>query len=489
MTNIPFPPYLPDVLAFDISGAGYVNNVLPRADGWGPIGSPSSILPGAFPGTCRGYFSAIDKNSTPSLFGGSDSALLKYDFSTDIWKNVNGSSSYALGSSSLWTFQQFGNLIIATTAGFPPQVFDLSSSSVFANLGGSPPTAQGTAVVGDFLVAYGLPNPRQIAWCGINNATQWTPGSNLSDIQIFADGGPVRSVIGGEFGYVFQDSAIRQMLFSGGQTIFQFTRISEDRGLLMPFSVTKAHSTVFFLSVDGFYKLERGLLTPIGHERVDRTFFADADLTSVRNVVAFADPGAKTIYWSYKSKASALGRDKLMIYDWGLDRWSAATLTIDSLAAMIIPGDASISLDSVTTKIPASLDADMSLLPYSLDDGASSLAAVMSVMKSGIVSRLTGLPLEAIMETGEGAPGEGRAFYIRGVAPITDAKSAIVSLRARNRAQDDETLRGESAINVRGYCPMRVEGRYITARLRIPANSAWKYARGIEVDGKAGGMR
>jgi hypothetical protein len=89
---------------------------------------------------------------------------------------------------------------------------------------------------------------------GINDSTWWTPDPDrLSDWQDFPDGGSVQGVAGGEFGIVFQDSAIRQMTFAPGSAeIFQFNRISKDRGIYQPLSLAQVQSASFFLGSDGF---------------------------------------------------------------------------------------------------------------------------------------------------------------------------------------------------------------------------------------------
>ena len=117
------------------------------------------------------------------------------------------------------------------------QVFDLTASSAFADLGGIPPPARYIAVVGRFLVLSGLGSgtPYRIQWSGLNAITTWTPGTNQSDYQDFPDGGIVRGVAGGEYGVVFQDASIRRMTYApGSPVIFQIDRITEEKGIFAP---------------------------------------------------------------------------------------------------------------------------------------------------------------------------------------------------------------------------------------------------------------
>src|SRR5262249_12131369 len=126
----------------------------------------------------------------------------------------------ALPASDHWQFVQFGNFVIAVQVNAPPQVFDLTSSAAFADLGGSPPQARCAAVVGRFVVLSGLSStPYRIQWSGLNATTTWTSGVNSSDFQDLPDGGIVRGVAGGEYGVIFQETAMRRMIYAPGSPV------------------------------------------------------------------------------------------------------------------------------------------------------------------------------------------------------------------------------------------------------------------------------
>src|SRR3546814_8309897 len=98
--------------------------------------------------------------------------------------------------------------------------FDLAAPVAFTNLLGSPPAARFLAVVRDFLVAgYTAGSSITLQWSGINNAEQWTIGSNQSDSQVMPTGGEITGVTGGEFGLVFQEKRIVRMTYVGGDKI------------------------------------------------------------------------------------------------------------------------------------------------------------------------------------------------------------------------------------------------------------------------------
>jgi hypothetical protein len=415
---------------------------------------------------------------TTSIFAATSTKLYSLDPTARTWSDVTRTSGgdYSVLDGELWDFAQIGNNVVAVADNNSPQYFTLGSSSDFANLTGSPPNARRVTVVGDFLVLAGLTSyPNRIHWSAINDITGWTVGTSQSDYQEFPDGGAVQGISGGEFGIVFQDRAIRRMIYTGPPAIFQFERISEDRGVLMRHSICKAAGLTFFLANDGFYKIDRGGgMTPIGANRVDATVLAELDTTLQSYMVGRADPLSKRVFWFYKTTSGNFDYlDKAIIYDWALDRWSAAEIET-VVAASVLPLSTTLeSLDAV-----GNLDA----LPYSLDSYTAGSSAGMAVVNSaGSMGYLTGDALEATLDTPEGMLPEGYRTFARSVAPIGDASGAYVSMLGRARLIDSKVQTSETTIGVRGYASLRQNNRFSTIRVRVPAGETWTFLRGADV--------
>ena len=102
-------------------------------------------------------FYALKSDGTVVTFAGTANRLYRLNNTDFTWVDVSGGgSSYsALSSSAQWQFAQTGNLVFATQANAPLQVFDLTSSTAFVNALGSPPQAAYISVVGRFLVLSG----------------------------------------------------------------------------------------------------------------------------------------------------------------------------------------------------------------------------------------------------------------------------------------------------------------------------------------------
>lgn len=384
----------------------------------------------------------------------------------------------SLSSSSQWQFQQFNKYVFAVHQNVAPQVYDLTSSTAFADLGGSPPQAAYISIVNRFVVLSGIASPDvyRVHWSGLNATTTWTSGTSQSDFQDFADGGIVRAVAGGEFGVIFQDQAIRRMTYAPGSPyIFGIDRISANDGLLAPYSLVSAQDRIFWLSPQGFKMMvPGGYPQAIGKERVDRTLLADIDIASPRLILAANDPKSTRVYWAYKSVNGSEGLfDRVAVYDWGLDRWSLFNTPGEYITSLSQPG---LTLEGVDAAYGSSIDA---LSIGSLDDISSAaysrFAAVGSDHKLGFFS---GSNLEATLQTAE--QGGEKRIFVRGFRPVTDAATVYGSVSSRETANASTVTSSETLINAMGECPQRVSARYARGIVRIPAGTSWTYATGAE---------
>jgi len=565
MPLLPFGAWNPDTSDYESQTKSHdINNVLPRADGYGPF-PDFAILSQALIGACRGAFYALKSDGSVAVFAGTSDRLWLANNTDYSWTPVSkvatvtisnaspgvvtlashgfvandpvvfstsgslptgltpgttyyvktvltantftvsataggaaintssaGSGTHSvthiyssLSSDAQWQFAQFGNLVFATQKNAVLQVYNLASSSAFADNSGSPPQASYISVVGRFLVLSGLlSNPYRIHWSALNDTTGWTAGTNQSDYQDFPDGGIVRGVAGGEFGTVFQDQAIRRMSYiPGSDLIFQIERIAQDQGLFAPYSIVRAGIYTFFHSAQGFFKIAPGgLPEPIGREKVDRTFFNDLDKTELRMFIGASDPRSTRAFWAYKSTSGTTGLyDKIIGYDYVLDRWFTVDMTGEYLLGMSQPGITLENLDSLSSSIDA--------LGASLDSFAVStqplIAQFSSAHKMGFFS---GSNLEATLETAEQGT-DGRRIYVNGFRPVTDASTFYGSASYRETQQDTPTSTAEVVRNSRtGRCDMRRSTRYSRFKVRIPASTSWTYAAGVEPDVRTEGL-
>lgn len=472
--------YRPDVSDYLGTASRNVLNVIPRGDGYGPF--PAFVaFSGAMAAACRGAFYALKSDGTVITFAGTSTKLYQMSNTDFTWTDVSvGAGTYsALTATAQWQFAQFGNLVFATQANAVLQVFDLSSSSAFANCAGSPPQAAYIAVVGRSLVLSGLlSNPYRVHWSGLNATTTWTSGTNSSDYQDFPDGGIVRGVAGGEAGVIFQDQAIRRMSYvPGSPIIFQIDRITQDKGLFAPYSIVRAGEKVFFYAGQGFHKIEPGgVPEQIGREKVDRTFLADLDRGNLQLFIGAADPRSTRVYWAYKSVSGSAGLyDKLLGYDFLLDRFFPVSVSGEYLLGISQTG---LTLESLDT-ISASIDA----LTLSLDAYATAAQPEIAQFSSShVLGFFRGDNLEATIESAEQGTDENR-ITVRGFRAVTDAATHYGLVSYRDTTLATSTDGDEVLVNSRtGRCDMMRDARYSRFRVRVPAAETWTYFAGIVPD-------
>lgn len=359
MPTLSFGEYRPDLSDLEGAHTRMLRNVLPRGDGYGPVNLIEAFSD-QLGAQCRGYFFARNDDNTVAIFAGTTDRLYRMSNIDFSWTDVSRDTPLAytaLSADANWSFAQFGTLVIAAQANDDVQVFDLSGDTEFDDLSNDAPDAAYVSVVNGFVVLSGLTaEPYRIQWSGLNDAFGWTSGVNSSDFQDLPDGGIVRPVLGGEFGIILQDGAIRRMTFSpGSEAVFDIQRLAKDIGVLAPYSACNAGERAFFLTPKGFMQTDgSGALTPIGEEKVNRTFFDTYDSSNLQYVIAAADPKAHVVLFTYRASGSSVeGFDRILAYNYLLQRWSPIEVTGEYLAALAAPGLTMENLDAVA---PGAMD-------------------------------------------------------------------------------------------------------------------------------------
>lgn len=475
---LPFAEFAPDRAAYDPQYCDVALNVLPSLNGYRPF---PSLQPFSTAASAQVYgFAAMRKSAgSYDLFLGTANTLEQYNSSTTAWDDVSG-TSYSLAPPSAWGFVQFGPYAIAVNAGNAPQVFDLDSSSAFADLGGSPPRALKAMVVGDFLVMLSLVgDTRSIAWSGVRKHDFWTYGKEGSDLQSFPDGGDVMNGIGSEKGgLIFQEKAIREMYFvPESRYTFGFRKIADGNGLVAREALARIGGTTFYLDEDGFYMLpDGGIPTPIGAERVDDFFQNDIDLAYLQNTQAVADPVRKIVYWRYVSTANsnAAYSDRILAYNWQLNKWSLINSTLSWFASAATTGYTLEGLDD--------LGYTLETLPFSLDSrvwrgGRPTLVGFSNTDTMGFFS---GSNLEATIETASVELNPGRRTMVRGFRIVTDAAGSLGRLGETESHDSSLSWKDEVTQSTRiKKHQTRSSGRLHRFRCRIPAATTWEHATQI----------
>jgi hypothetical protein len=507
---VPFGPFRPDAETLNAPLCVSAKNCLPSGQGFRPLLGPvvvestsgDSVVTDAgvlitqddgqqitldvqaLNGRVFGAVTVLLEDGTNVSFAGTASKLYRLT-SASSWGDVTRSAGgdYATPNSERWRFDLFGDNLIATNFIDDVQKFDLTGGSNFEALGGTPPKARYIAIVREFVVLGCLfGTQRRVQWSSIGNSEEWTPGVNSGDYQDFPSGGPVRGLIGGEVGYVFQDEKITRMIFAPGtEEVFQFDEVEGGRGLKASNSLVRLGSMALYFAGDGFYRFDlvSGASQPIGVNKWARWFLSDIRAGTEGSILSAVSPTERAILFPYISRSnSSTTPDRVLIYDWSLDEATYADITVEAIASWLSQGYTLDTMNSFGT---------LDTLPYSLDapfwKGGTPLLALFNGDHK--LTYLQGSSMAAEFVTADGQ-GEGRAL-IKATRPHFDTTDITVSISMRERDADNWLFPAEEVMEDTGEVPAWASGNIARARIRVGEGANWTYGKGLKsILGRAG---
>jgi hypothetical protein len=484
--TLPLADYMPDQPDLSNPGVTLAKNCIPKAQTFGPMAKLAGYTE-ALASTPKGAYS-FQRDGTNYVFAGTAAKLYKLD--TDkTWEDVTRSSGgdYSVGSDDMWRMVDYGDLVVAVNGSDAPQSFDIGSSTDFAALSGSPPTAHHIAIVKQFLVFGNLStDSTKVQWSGQGDPTEWTAGTKLSDSQILPDGGEVMGLIGGEYGLIFQRRAVQRMDFQpGSPLVFTFSPLVSGEnavGCMAPGSIVEHRGGVYFISDNGFEYCDGVSVRNIGSQVVNDFFLGDLDQSKTHLVTAAVDPILGFIMWSYPGSGNTGVANHQIIYNPFINKWSYGEQVAQVLAQGYSFGYYLDDLDAITT--------NLDLLPYSLDSrywqtGALLLGGFDTDNKYGFFN---GLALEAVITTAEWG-GEFTSLVNAARPLVSGVSTAQVEIGSRFQQGDEPTYTSPATVGALGMAYMRSNGRYHRARVTIPAETFWAHVQGVDIDFEYSGDR
>ena len=221
-----FLDWTPDHPDYRNEGLVEAKNVVPSFKSYKPTKGLAPVSTNALGNRCQGFASFKSSAGNITSFAGDSTKLYRY--LANSFSDVSGGTTFSTPADNDWQFTQFGNYIIASNGADAPQVWQLDSSTAWANLGGSPPTYWHTAVVRNFVVSGWQPtNRNKLHWSAIGNHASWTVGTDQSDEETLFDTSEITGIVGGEFGIILCVNKIFQLNFVGGSSIFQIRAIEQ----------------------------------------------------------------------------------------------------------------------------------------------------------------------------------------------------------------------------------------------------------------------
>lgn len=484
---IKFGEWLPDQPDLENKGVTVAENVIPAFEGYRSLSSLGNVSNQAT-NILKNIFSAKDNSGNVKVFAGDTGKLYEFNAGTSNLDDISKVGGYSLTDSERWRFVQFGtSVIVAGGVAETLQEFTLGTDSAFADLGGTPPKADFIAVVRDQVWTANIDEgsgrvPFRARWSGINNSTQWTVGTDQADFQDIPDAGAITGLVGGEYATILMEKAIVRASYVGTPLIYQIDKVETARGCTFSGSVSHIGNTVFFLNEDGFYAFDGTKSVPIGAEKVNKFFFEDFNTAFTDKMTSAVDPTNQIVVWSYVSNSNTSGStpDKLLIYNYAIQRWSIASVGVDLIAPFFTAGYTLEALDNLASNLDA--------LPAPLDSNLYKGGAFLfggSVDKK--ITSFTGQPLSATIETSEFALNKGRHSIVTRSVPYFRNGSVTVQVGARDRQDDAVTFSTANSLTDEGFVQHRSQGRF--HRIRMNITGFWDFAQGFDIEGQPLGRR
>ncbi len=487
MAFFPIADYRPDVA--DINGifTDELVNVLPADGSYIPMPS-FEPLSEPCPEPILGALAVKTKNGV-SIIVGTREKIFLLDNTTMNWKDISQKGkSYLANVDAPWSFALFGDFIIAVNANDKPQVIDINHDKTFRNLGGNPPQAGIVRIWGDFVCLMKLTEyPRRVHWSGLNDAEFWTVGKKSCDYQDFPDGGFVQGATETTNPIIFMRSAIYAGSFiPGSKIIFSFQKIHDKRGAKNAESIVCRGDLAFFADEGGFYQItNEGQIIPIGFEKVDRTMTAKSRQDNLYTMSAAIDGVYNRVYWMVDSDEN-LHKRILLIYDWGLQKWTKALVDIKMILPIFLAGTTLEGLDFVTENIDD--------LSFSLDSKVwKNESPILGAFdQQGRLGSFSGSPMACVVTSQEMGQTNGMITRVKNIMPQVNSGKFYLSVGMRFRQSlEEETVwlpEKQPSYNT-GQIHCRARARFYRFKLRIPEGVNWTHVAGFDVELTRAGMR
>ena len=323
---------------------------------------------------------------------------------------------------------------------------------------------------------------------GYNNSELWTPDlSTQSDFQeLFGRGGRVQRIVPGEFAIIFAEQSIFRADYVGPPVVFQFDEVERKRGTPAPNSVVWAGGIVYYYGWDGFYRFDGQRSEPISANRVANYFAQNAATDALDSMRGAVDRRNRLVMWAFRTSSSAPINNRLIIYNWGADKWSFAEVETQIIDEYLSPG---FSLDALDGPLPGGIDSDS--IPVDSDQFAGGNLNLQAFNSANQAATFDGIPLQAVLDTKEISAPDNKRLMVNSVRPLVEASGSAttnVSVGTRANLRENVTFSPGKATNgINDEVTLRANSRY--QRYRVTIDGGFLHGNGVKVHARTSGGR
>jgi hypothetical protein len=185
--------------------------------------------------------------------------------------------------------------------------------------------------------------------------------------------------------------------------------------------------------------------------------------------------------WSYTSTQSPTGQpDKIIMYNYVLNKWSLAEIEADLLAPLFSSGYTVEGLDNLS----ATVDGLSIQLDSRFFKGGQYFFGGAYGDK---IYTFSGAPLIGTIETGEAPLSMGKHSIVTRAYPYYEDGDVTISIGTRDTQSAIHSYGSAIAPNNDGFAPLRSQGRYHRAKLIL--SNGWSKVVGIDIEARQIGRR
>ncbi|MCA8835489.1 MAG: hypothetical protein K8953_10445, partial [Proteobacteria bacterium] len=351
-------------------------------------------------------------------------------------------------------------------------------------------------------------HPTRVQWSAFNSAEQeWRTDSNkqsgYNDLK--SKYGAITGIVSTDLPLVFQETAVHVVSYAP-TIVARFSLISVDRGCIAPDSIVSVGKDVFFLSHDGFCVASGGSVSDISANKVWVYFQKQIGKNLDKQVQGAHDANSKSIVWNYTTKGKQRAQ---IIYNYSLNRWTHADIDADvffeGIPKSLTEFDTDFAADPTDPIRAEELDRDMSSPGLDSWDSArfgSGVQRVLSCYKNpsentgeGQWSNMDGETMRAEFGTGDFTVASflsqgvqdriasGTKSLVSEIRPHVSTVNPLIEAQVGGRDSSGVKRRFTDFIaqGTQGFCPVRIEARYISVNIVIPAGNDWVDATAFSV--------
>lgn len=432
-----------------------------------------------------------DDTTSPQIFMGDATKLYHLESRAAVDRSIAG--GYSLGSSDTWQMAQFGNNVVAVTRNENPQVFEMLAVPIdFADLTGSPPTgATSVARVSDFLW---LGKGFTVHWSAFNDISDWVPdpGTQAGNQELDQERGEIISLIGLDYAAIFQERGVRRAIYVGPPVIWDFGQdyVEKARGCIARNAATPFGRNIFYAADDGFYMFDGQQSVPIGYGKVDNYFTRNLNYAFRHKVCVGIDYQRKLAVFGFPAGGSQQ-ISELLMFSMQDGRWTHDVLDLEFLFDS--PAEP-FTVDNFSLLFPAN-DLDGVINPNDIDSAVFDDRRIrLAAWQTGNhrMGLFTGTNRAATIDTKEFELASGNRARLTEFWPLGDMAQGDISMSAGFRRALPGTgiaFTNPTQMNRVGFCPQRIDARFLRGRALLTAGTSWRRMEGVEYTATPTGRR